>query len=93
METKKLRIYLADTEEDIANHFASSDKFTLVGKSAVGSEVVNDIKLLKPDFLVMEVLLSGMDGFMVMETLKKEAQRLRQNMEKSNLTKRFLTFL
>lgn len=72
METKKQKIYFADTEEELAKYFSASEKFAVVGKSTDGNEVVNDVKLLKPDFLVMEVLLSGMDGFMVMESLKKE---------------------
>ena len=72
METKKQKIYFADTEEELAKYFSTSEKFAVVGKSTDGNEVVNDVKLLKPDFLVMEVLLSGMDGFMVLESLKKE---------------------
>ena len=56
----------------MAKYFSTSEKFAVVGKSTDGNEVVNDVKLLKPDFLVMEVLLSGMDGFMVLESLKKE---------------------
>lgn len=72
MDTKKQKIYLADTEETLASYFSGSDKYSLVGKSSDGNEVVKDVKLLKPDFLVMEVMLSGIDGFMVMENLKKE---------------------
>ena len=72
MDTKKQKIYLADTEEALASYFSGSDKYSLVGKSSDGNEVVKDVKLLKPDFLVMEVMLSGIDGFMVMENLKKE---------------------
>lgn len=72
METKK-KIYLADTEdENLAAYFGSNEKYNLVGRSTDGNEVVKDVKLLKPDFLVMEVMLSGMDGFMVMDSLKKE---------------------
>lgn len=73
MEAKsKQKIYLADTDEKLASYFGASEKYSLVGTSSAGSEVVKDVKLLKPDFLIMEVMLSGMDGFMVMETLKKE---------------------
>ncbi len=73
MEQSKLKIYLADTEDNtLAEYFSGSEKFSVVGKSTDGVEVVRDVKLLKPDFLIMEVMLSGMDGFMVMENLKKE---------------------
>ena len=73
MEQSKLKIYLADTEdENLESYFKASERFSIIGKSTDGVEVVKDVKLLKPDFLVMEVMLAGMDGFMVMENLKKE---------------------
>ncbi|MCM1324880.1 MAG: sporulation transcription factor Spo0A [Acetobacter sp.] len=72
METKK-KIYLADTEDEkLADYFGANEKYNLVGRSTDGNEVVRDVRLLKPDFLVMEVMLAGMDGFMVMDSLKKE---------------------
>lgn len=72
METKK-KIYLADNEDEkLASYFGANERYNLVGRSTDGNEVVKDVKLLKPDFLVMEVMLSGMDGFMVMDTLKKD---------------------
>ena len=73
-ETKKVRIYLADETEDSAleKYFNESDYWTIVGKSGNGQTVVSDVLSLKPDFLIMEVMLSGMDGFMVMEKLKNE---------------------
>lgn len=69
---KKFRIYFADNAEDekLFSYFSNNDKFEVVGKSAVGEEVVKDVEKTLPDFLVMEVLLSGMDGFMVLEKLK-----------------------
>ena len=73
MEQVKQKIYLADTEDGtLENYFRASEKYSVVGKSADGAQVVKDVKLLKPDFLVMEVMLAGMDGFMVMDSLKKE---------------------
>ena len=80
-ETKKVRIYLADETEDSAleKYFNESDYWTIVGKSGNGQTVVSDVLSLKPDFLIMEVMLSGMDGFMVMSTLRKE---LKENMPK-----------
>lgn len=73
-ESKKVKIYLADDTEDISleKYFNDSDYWTVVGKNNNGQTVVNDVLNLKPDFLIMEVMLSGMDGFMVMEKLKNE---------------------
>ena len=70
---EKQKIYLADSEDEaLVKFFSESERYSLVGRSIVGKEVLSDVKLLKPDFLIMEVMLSGMDGFMVMEELKKE---------------------
>lgn len=68
----KLRVYVADKTEDnpIVKYIRESDKFSLVGTSPNGEDVVSDLPLLKPDFLIMEVLLSGIDGFEVLEKLK-----------------------
>ncbi len=77
---EKQKIYLADSEDDVlASYFKTSERYSLVGMSADGNEVLKDVLLLKPDFLVMEVMLAGMDGFMVMENLKKE---MKENMPK-----------
>lgn len=73
---KKLKIYVADTDEKktLANYFAASEKFELVGSSTNGHEVIKDCKNLKPDFLISEVLLSECDGFLVLESLKQSMQ-------------------
>lgn len=75
-EIKKLKIYIADTDEKktLANYFAASEKFELVGSSTNGHEVIEDCKNLKPDFLISEVLLSECDGFLVLESLKQSMQ-------------------
>lgn len=70
----KLRVYVADKAEEnpIVTYLRGSDKFSLVGISPNGEDVLNDLLLLKPDFLIMEVLLSGIDGFEVLEKLKEK---------------------
>lgn len=70
----KLRVYVADKAEEnpIVTYLRGSDKFSLVGISPNGEDVLNDLPLLKPNFLIMEVLLSGIDGFEVLEKLKEK---------------------
>lgn len=70
----KLRVYVADKAEEnpIVTYLRGSDKFSLVGISPNGEDVLNDLPLLKPDFLIMEVLLSGIDGFEALEKLKEK---------------------
>ena len=68
----KIRVYIADKTEDndIVKYIRESDKFSLVGSSPNGEDVLNDLPLLKPDFLITEVLLSSFDGFEILEKLK-----------------------
>lgn len=70
---EKQKVYIADAEGDeLIEFFTNSEKYSLVGSSADGNEVIKDVKLYKPDFLIMEIMLAGMDGFLIMENLKKE---------------------
>ena len=73
MESKgKIRIYIADNseEKDTIDYFRKNEHFSLVGTSDNGENVVKDVILLKPDVLIMEIVLSGIDGFEVLEKLK-----------------------
>ncbi len=73
-ENKKYTIYIADTDEEkkLETYFINNEYFTLIGSSSNGQQVMQDCKNLQPDFLVSEVLLSESDGFLVLESLKKE---------------------
>lgn len=70
----KIRIYIADKTEDnqLVSYIRENEKFSLVGSSTSGEDVLESVPLLKPDFLVMEVMLSGVDGFVVLEKLKEK---------------------
>ncbi len=73
MESKrKIRIYIADNneEKEIVEYFRKNERFSLVGTSDNGENVVKDVILLKPDVLIMEIVLSGLDGFEVLDKLK-----------------------
>ncbi len=69
----KIRIYIADKTEDnqLVSYIRENEKFSLVGSSTNGEDVLESVPLLKPDFLVMEVMLSGIDGFVILEKLKE----------------------
>lgn len=73
---KKIRIYLADSDteelEKMVEYFKSQPQFELVGQGSSGDTVLDEVFGIRPDVLVTEVLLSGMDGFKVMESLKRE---------------------
>ena len=69
-----MKIYVADAEEckNIVDYFSNSSKFSIVGSAKNGNQVVKEVPQLKPDFLIMEVMLPEMDGFMVLDNLKKQ---------------------
>ena len=73
---KKIRIYLADSDteelENLKKYFEGKSEYEIVGTGSAGEEVLKEAFALKPDYLITEVLLSGMDGFKVASGLKKE---------------------
>lgn len=66
------KVYVADVAEDnvVVDHFKNSDKFEFVGACSDGQKVVEEVTAKKPDILVMEVMLSNLDGFAVMDKIK-----------------------
>ncbi len=79
-ERKIPKIYFADVtkENPVFDYFKESENFALVGASSDGNQVVEDVTNLLPDVLVMEVMLSGLDGFAVLDKIKE----LKNNMPK-----------
>lgn len=76
MEEQKdtIRLYFADDtkENELYEFFNKKTGYKVVGSSQNGEQVVDDVKRLRPNFLISEIVLSGMDGFKVFETLKKD---------------------
>ncbi len=72
-ENKLPKIYVADKveENNIIEYFKNNDSFDFVGACVDGNKVVEDVLALKPDILVMEVMLSNLDGFAVLEKIKE----------------------
>ena len=70
-EKKMYKIYIADNEsQNLLKYFSENDKFEVVGNSSDGEVVVNEVVKTKPDVLIMEVMLSKLDGFAVYEKIK-----------------------
>lgn len=85
--SKKTKLFIADTENDeLLKYFSNKEEYEIVGSSQNGQEVVKEVLSLKPDFLIMEVMLSGMDGFMVLENLKKQMSEMPKIIFISNLS-------
>lgn len=82
------KIYIADNAEDnkIVEYFKSSENFDFIGASIDGEKVVEDVTKLLPDVLVMEVMLTKIDGFAVMEKLKELKDKMPKVIFVSNLS-------
>ena len=88
MENLTKKIYFADVTEDnkVLEYFENSKDFEVVGKSFDGNEVVKDVEKLLPDVLVMEVMLSNLDGFAVLEKIKVLKEKMPKVFFISNLS-------
>ena len=75
------RILLADTgteyRQSLAGHISSETDMQVVGQTGDGAELVRMARELEPDAVVMEMVLTGMDGLEVLEELGKLERRPR----------------
>ncbi len=87
-ENKLPKIYIADNTEDnlIENYFKDNENFEFVGSSCDGLQVVQDVLKLKPDVIVLEVMLSGLDGFAVLDKIKTLKDEMPKVLFVSNLS-------
>ncbi|MBP3431876.1 MAG: sporulation transcription factor Spo0A [Clostridia bacterium] len=87
-ETKLPKIYIADATEDnlLIDYFKNNSNFDFIGASFDGEQVVEAVKKEKPDVLVMEVMLSSLDGFAVMEKLRDLKEEMPKVFFVSNLS-------
>lgn len=69
---QKPKIYIADATEEnsVIEYFKQNENFEFLGSSFDGQKVVEEVLSKKPDVLVMEVMLSSLDGFAVLEKIK-----------------------
>ncbi len=82
------KIYIADGEESdgVIEYFKENGNFEFVGSSNDGLQVVKDVSTLKPDILVMEVVLSNLDGFAVLDQLRSLKDKMPKVFFVSNLS-------
>jgi len=88
IENRSLKIYVADNTEDnnLIEYFKSNDKFDFVGASFDGTKVVEEVREKQPDVLIMEVMLSNLDGFAVLESLREMKEKMPRVFFVSNLS-------
>ena len=79
-QEKKIKLYIADSEDEgLTEYFSQKAEYEVVGQSSDGNKTYFEVEEKQPDFLIMEVMLSGIDGFKVLEKLKNE---MRENAPK-----------
>lgn len=87
-ESRLPKIYIADNAEDnnIIDYFKNSLNFDFVGTSFDGAKVVEDVQKIKPDVLILEVMLSNLDGFAVLDKIKQLKEKMPKVFFVSNLS-------
>ena len=77
---EKTRIVLADAAEDfrhmLADMFAQEADVAVVGQTGDGDELLELVRTLRPQVVVMDLVLSGLDGFGVLEQLDGDRPRI-----------------
>ena len=82
------KIYIADNTEEnvVVDYFKNNENFEYLGASFDGQKVVEDVLAQKPDVLVMEVMLSNLDGFAVLEKIRSLKEEMPKVFFISNLS-------
>ncbi len=72
---KNINIVILESSEDflndLKNYFESNEDFNVCGVANNGSVGISLINQFKPDVVVVNLVLSGMDGFGVMDYIRK----------------------
>ncbi len=75
-ENEKIKIFIADNSDEttleIVDHFKKSDQYEIVGTSKDGKEALSKIENSLVDILITDIVLSGTDGFVLLESLKEK---------------------
>lgn len=70
---EKIKLILADEDQNFLNEMVknfTNDRYEIIAKTSNGSELINQIKTLNPDLVVMDIVLQDCDGFKVLESVK-----------------------
>lgn len=72
---KKTKLYVADNTnfaKDIIKETKENENIEIIGSTNDGEIALNEIKTTLPDVVVMDIMLSTIDGFTLIEKLKLE---------------------
>jgi len=63
--------------EGLCRVIEEDDSFRVIGQAATGAEALEKVKRLKPDVLLLDVVMPGRDGLEIVEELKKWNSKLK----------------
>ena len=70
---RKVKILLTDSSDEgrnlLQNALERSGRFEVIGSTGDGTEVVELVRTLKPDLLVLDLILPGLDGLSILRRL------------------------
>lgn len=71
----KIKIFIADCGKgkELSDMFKKHKNFEVVGISQDGAETLSEIKRTTPDVLLMDIVLSSLDGFAMIEEIQKSS--------------------
>lgn len=67
-----------ELRKEIINAFKHDKMFEVVGESGEGFETLEIVKKQNPDVLIMDVVLPGLDGFALIETIMKSNEIMKK---------------
>ena len=77
MTGKKIRVFLADdhamVREGLASLLADSPEFDVVGQCGNGLEVVSKIQTCRPDVVVLDITMPGLNGLDICREVARKA--------------------
>ena len=75
MNSDKIRVVIAedgtDLQDMIETELNATGKFEVVGKTSDGNSVVELVSRLNPDLLILDIILTGKNGFTILEETSK----------------------
>ncbi len=78
--SEKKKIIMADTSEEfrqmLAELIQAEDDLTVCAQTASGEELLDLVTVHKPDVVIMDLMLAGMDGLEVLEELGENRPRV-----------------
>lgn len=77
----KTKIYMVDDHDiviqGISLYLKEEERFELIGKAETGEKALLDLQRLEPNILILDIKLSGMQGFEIAEIAKEKYPKIK----------------